>query len=366
LTPAFEFADKESEEVRADFSGARRGWVDRFDSQGRHRTRMALRGSGRKLVLAISFGIAGGASALADQPFSPTSRIERHDQTTAKSTRLPARHPERTAAFRSSSRDASEALVTKNGTAGRTEAIDVVLDSGNTLRGRFVDAEGQPIDGAVVTLSQGTEAAARTTTNADGVFELRRVPNGSYRLACGSAAGRVRCWSTAAAPPNALAGGVTFQDGVIRGQAALLIPAIGTNALVSGAATAGAVVGGVAMSSTSHGNRSLSISGPQPGGETEPMGNLTAGIRTDPIVPSDPFNPQVEYLVVDGKLVRVVHPHADGEVDGFANEFGDPRDQGLPRRITGDAIHELPPDGFAPEDTLPYPDDLGDDLPASP
>jgi hypothetical protein len=327
---------------------------------------MALRGLSRRLVLAVSIGIAGGPSALAGQPFSPTSHNERAARPTASPAR-PAKRPlERTAAFPSSSGDHADVSATRIGKAGRTEAIDVVLDNGNTLRGRFVDVDGMPIDGAVVTLSRGTDTAARTTTDADGLFEIRRVPNGTYRLACGSAAGRVRCWSTEAAPPNALAGGVTFQDGVIRGQAALLIPAIGTSALVTGAATAGAVVGGVAMSSGSHGNRSALSSGPPTDGDGEPTAFNEGGRANSIVVSSDPFDSQVEYRVVDGRLVRVVHPEAEGGVDRFDNDFGDPRDQNRQPPIPNgeaDTSHA----GFDISESLPdLPEDFTDELPASP
>ena len=323
---------------------------------------MAFRGSSRKLVLAISFGIAGATSALADQPFSPTSRVERLERSQPKAS---PRSTKKVTASRKSTLDASERIAGDVRPTSREETIDVVLDSSNTLRGRFVDAEGRPIDGAVVTLTASARTAARTTTDADGVFEIRRVPNGSYRLACGSAAGRVRCWNSDAAPPNALAGDVTFQDGVIRGQAAMLIPTIGTNALVSSAATAGAVVGGVAMSSTSTGNRSASLSGPPPGNEPPPTSNLSATSRTNAIVvPSDPFDPQVEYRIVDGRMVRVFHPESEAAINGFDNGFGDPRDQKAPVRITGDAMDEYLQDGFAPEESLPFDDDFG--VPASP
>lgn len=324
---------------------------------------MAFRGSSRKLVLAISFGIAGATSALADQPFSPTSRVERLERSQPKTSR---RSPRKVAPSHKAAVDHSDRTIGDLGPINRAETIDVALDSGNTLRGRFVDAQGRPIDGAVVTLTASARTAARTTTDADGVFEIRSVPNGSYRLACGSAAGRVRCWNSDAAPPNALAGDVTFQDGVIRGQAAMLIPAIGTNSLISGAATAGAVVGGVAISSTSTGHRSAATNGPPAGNEPPPpTTNLNASSRANVIVvPSDPFDPQVEYRIVEGRMVRVFHPESEGEVNGFNNGFGDPRDQKGPGRITGDAMDHHFPDGFSPDGSVPFNDDDG--IPASP
>jgi hypothetical protein len=134
--------------------------------------------------------------------------------------------------------------------AGREKAasqmIDIALDDKRVLRGRFVDSTGEPIDGAVVTLRQSDRVIARSTTLRDGTFEIERVPSGTYRLSCGSAAGQIRCWSSDAAPPNAVIDGVTFQDNVVRGQAVVLAPALlGSTALTSAAAS-GAAIGGVA------------------------------------------------------------------------------------------------------------------------
>jgi len=127
-----------------------------------------------------------------------------------------------------------------------SQMIDIALDENRTLRGRFVDSAGEPIDGAVVTLRQADRVIARSTTLRDGTFEIERVPPGSYRLACGSAAGQVRCWNSGTAPPNAVIDGVTFQDSVVRGQAVLLAPALfGTSAMTTAAAS-GAAIGGVA------------------------------------------------------------------------------------------------------------------------
>jgi hypothetical protein len=125
--------------------------------------------------------------------------------------------------------------------------IDIALDHDHTLRGRFVDSTGAPIDGALVTLKQSERVIARSTTLADGTFLIERVPSGSYRLSCGSAAGPVRCWTSDAAPPNAVTDGVTFQDNVVRGQALAVAPALfGTTAMTTAAAS-GSVIGGVAV-----------------------------------------------------------------------------------------------------------------------
>src|SRR5262245_9332073 len=52
----------------------------------------------------------------------------------------------------------------------RSQMIDIALDDDRTLRGRFVDSAGEPIDGAVVTLKQSDRVIARSTTLTDGTF----------------------------------------------------------------------------------------------------------------------------------------------------------------------------------------------------
>jgi hypothetical protein len=127
-----------------------------------------------------------------------------------------------------------------------SQMIDIALDDKRVLRGRFVDSEGQPIDGAVVTLRQSDRVIARSTTLHDGTFEIERVPSGTYRLSCGSASGQIRCWTSDAAPPNAVIDGVTFQDNVVRGQAVVLAPALLGSSAMTTAAASGAAIGGVA------------------------------------------------------------------------------------------------------------------------
>jgi hypothetical protein len=133
---------------------------------------------------------------------------------------------------------------TTAGPASSSRMIDIALDSDRTLRGRFVDVAGKPIDGAVVSLRQSEKVVASTTTRADGTFLIERVPVGAYRLTCGSASGPVRCWTSEAAPPHAMADGITFQDNVVRGQA-MVAPAILGSSVMTAAATSGAVIGGV-------------------------------------------------------------------------------------------------------------------------
>lgn len=223
--------------------------------------------------------------------------------------------PRRTVASESASAEAFRTLTLNH--AGKT--TDIVLASGNTLSGRFVDAGGQPIDGAVVSLMQDNRGIARTTTDRNGVFSVSDVAAGTYRLTCGSAAGSVRCWPSDAAPPNAVDGDLTFQDGLVRGQAALLIPAMSTGTLVSSAAATGAVVSGVAVSgltasgSTGDGSREGSSGGTDNGGGggttlQPPAGRPENLARMARLSNLNSQSPNFEYRELNGKLIRVPRP----------------------------------------------------------
>lgn len=176
----------------------------------------------------------------------------------------------------------------------RSQMIDIALDHDRTLRGRFVDSAGAAIDGAVVTLKQSDRVIARSSTLTDGTFQIERVPAGTYRLSCGSASGPIRCWTSDAAPPNAVVDGVTFQDNVIRGQAIALAPAlIGTSAITTAAAS-GSVIGGVAVYAAAEG-------GTQSGSSTAPP---TAPPPAAPASPAVDYTGQIVGRDEHGNLVR--------------------------------------------------------------
>ena len=137
----------------------------------------------------------------------------------------------------------------------RAGMVDIALDNDRTLRGRFVDTSGAPIDGAVVTLRQSDRVIARSTTLADGSFTIDHVSTGAYRLTCGSATGQIRCWSSDVAPPNAVVDGVTFQDNVVRGQAVAVAPALLGRTSVTTVAASATAIGGVAAYTSSRDSR---------------------------------------------------------------------------------------------------------------
>ena len=70
-------------------------------------------------------------------------------------------------------------------TAAGTEAGPLVLVRGGVLRGIVVDAEGQPLTGASITLQGENRSGGTATTGADGRFEIRPVVPGSHTLYAG-------------------------------------------------------------------------------------------------------------------------------------------------------------------------------------
>jgi len=123
-------------------------------------------------------------------------------------------------------------------------AADVVLSSAGDLTGRVITAEGTPVDGAIVTLSQNGKGVGRTTSDESGNFTLASVKGGLYQVSAGQTTQAVRVWQPEAAPPSARPTTTLVQGTVVRGQDEwdyfetdeMVIAAIGTAALIVGIA----------------------------------------------------------------------------------------------------------------------------------
>jgi len=213
-----------------------------------------------------------------------------------------------------------------------TQMFDIALDDDRNLRGRFIDSDGVPIDGAVVTLKQSDRVIARSTTLLDGTFQIDRVPAGTYRLSCGAASGQIRCWPSEAAPPNAVVDGVTFQDSVVRGQAVALAPALFGSSAITTAAASGVAIGGVATYAAT-----------DSGSTTRANGGL-ASENPPPPPPNSGFEGQLVGRDSEGNLVRIEGP-APWEV----NNPGSPT---APSTSTGVV---LPSKWTKPYEVLPRP-----------
>ena len=79
---------------------------------------------------------------------------------------------------------------------------DVVLDDSGRLVGQIVDAQGNPRDGLVVVLRQGSRNGARAVTDSEGRFALSNVSVGLYQLDAGSTRAIYRVWTIQTAPPG--------------------------------------------------------------------------------------------------------------------------------------------------------------------
>ncbi|MEW4527617.1 carboxypeptidase-like regulatory domain-containing protein [Maioricimonas sp. JC845] len=122
-------------------------------------------------------------------------------------------------------------------TAQHTAVVDVALSADGSLKGQFVDHQGQPIDGAVVKVHQDGREIATVTTDAQGVYSVENLHGGVYEVAAGNSRQAFRVWSTNAAPPASRSMATIVARGdVVRGQdyynfgyleAALLGTAIG-------------------------------------------------------------------------------------------------------------------------------------------
>jgi len=96
---------------------------------------------------------------------------------------------------------------------------DVALQANHVLVGRFVDVEGRAIDGATVTLHQGQQAIAQTTTDVSGVYQFVNMRSGQYEIAAGNTSQSFRVWTMQSAPPAAQPyATVVNPTAVVRGQ----------------------------------------------------------------------------------------------------------------------------------------------------
>ncbi|MBX3438731.1 MAG: carboxypeptidase regulatory-like domain-containing protein [Planctomycetaceae bacterium] len=87
--------------------------------------------------------------------------------------------------------------------APQLQAADVALSDTGALRGSVFMPNGKHVDGATVAILQGENVVARTTTDAQGAFEIQQMKPGSYQVVVAKHGAPVRAWSADAAPPSA-------------------------------------------------------------------------------------------------------------------------------------------------------------------
>lgn len=99
---------------------------------------------------------------------------------------------------------------------------DIALTAAGEFTGLVVSAQGLPVEAAEVTLSQGEEIVAKTTTDAQGMFRVAGVSGGVYRVSAGNGSADFRAWATNAAPPNAYPQAVVVTGSTVRAQGEFL------------------------------------------------------------------------------------------------------------------------------------------------
>jgi hypothetical protein len=95
---------------------------------------------------------------------------------------------------------------------------DVALTSDGTFTGRVLNSEGQPLDGAVVSIRQSGQEVARVVSTAEGTFSVAGLSSGVYEVAVGPQVAPVRVWPAEAAPPNAHSQALMVVGNAARGQ----------------------------------------------------------------------------------------------------------------------------------------------------
>ena len=139
------------------------------------------------------------------------------------------------------------------GLNGATPAVqsavtDIALSAGGTLHGRVLGEQGQPIDGAVVTLRRGEVELGRVTSNTEGEFQFANLRSGVYVVETPVAQRAIRAWSPEVAPPGSKQSVLMAQQTVMRGQLGFLDP-VSTTTLILG--IAGVTLGGIAVADIS-------------------------------------------------------------------------------------------------------------------
>ena len=120
--------------------------------------------------------------------------------------------------------------------------MDVTLGEGGMVRGQIVDAQGQPVVDAPVSVLHDGKEVVSTKTLADGSFAVNGLRSGTHVVASGEHGGVYRMWAPNSAPPSARPGIMIVRGGrVARGQGFTSGPGLLMLAGLAGIVTAGVV-----------------------------------------------------------------------------------------------------------------------------
>lgn len=81
--------------------------------------------------------------------------------------------------------------------------LDIGLKQDGVFAGRVVDHTGTPAAKSEVTIRQGQQVVAKTTTDSEGRFAVKGIKGGVYEVASGTTVGTYRVWNETVAPPAA-------------------------------------------------------------------------------------------------------------------------------------------------------------------
>ena len=99
------------------------------------------------------------------------------------------------------------------------QVADAALGPQGVLRGKVVDAQGQPVADARVVLAQRSGPVAEAQTDAEGRFAVANLRHGVYAVGAAEGVGIYRLWPSSVAPPSATSDVLIVSDGtLVRGQ----------------------------------------------------------------------------------------------------------------------------------------------------
>ncbi|MCA9081294.1 MAG: carboxypeptidase regulatory-like domain-containing protein [Planctomycetaceae bacterium] len=95
---------------------------------------------------------------------------------------------------------------------------DITLSATGMMSGNVVNSQGQPLDGAIVSVQRGGQELAKTVSDAQGNFRVAGMKSGVYEVAVGQQVVPVRCWTAEIAPPASQTQATFVVGPTVRGQ----------------------------------------------------------------------------------------------------------------------------------------------------
>ena len=97
-----------------------------------------------------------------------------------------------------------------------SQGTDLIITQGK-LNGKLLNANGKPVEGAVVTVAKNGKEVSRTVTKSDGSYAVTGLSSGNHTISMSDGQFPVRLWSKEAAPASAR-NQFTIAQTAVRGQ----------------------------------------------------------------------------------------------------------------------------------------------------